>query len=275
MPSRDEASITLSLGGVEFCLTPSPTDDDEDDVADSMMSISKICNGEVVIDLNNFVGTLRVTNYNIDAPLGGEDIAAKPKAKKSADDKGGNKVNRKRYTNHARDDKMKNALEEWDRIKNSDEVPTKAAFARARGIEPRTFTRYARDDPSKRPKIGQRGNRSLVSADTAQLLALHYADGGNGDDDTSPPTSREVIDSLMLLQPELTPAQAANYVQRTWKKNANLTKWKKQSRREINAAFALRRQNESLSHVPEIPTAEYHYSDAPEGEEEDPELERG
>jgi len=78
MLSQDEDScITLSLGRVELCLTPSSTNDDvnDGDVANRMMSISRICNGEVVIDLNNFVGTLRVKNCNR-----GDQSAAKPKA---------------------------------------------------------------------------------------------------------------------------------------------------------------------------------------------------
>jgi len=55
------AVVTLSFGGVDFCLIPSCTGD----IADTF-SISKICNvtDEVEIDLNNFVGTLRVKNHD-------------------------------------------------------------------------------------------------------------------------------------------------------------------------------------------------------------------
>ena len=64
----DTTTFTLSFGGVEFCLTPScPTDADEATASD-VMSISQVCNGEVLINLNNFVGTLRVKNHRIDAP---------------------------------------------------------------------------------------------------------------------------------------------------------------------------------------------------------------
>jgi len=74
MPSQEEATtFTLSLGGVEFCLAPSAADGssaaDNDDV---MMSVSNMSNGEVVINLNKFVGTLRVRNRKtIAEPPGG------------------------------------------------------------------------------------------------------------------------------------------------------------------------------------------------------------
>ena len=65
---EDITTFTLSFGGVEFCLTPScPTDADEATASD-VMSISQVCNGEVLINLNNFVGTLRGKNHRIDAP---------------------------------------------------------------------------------------------------------------------------------------------------------------------------------------------------------------
>mmetsp|Transcript_29808 Transcript_29808/g.56390 ORF Transcript_29808/g.56390 Transcript_29808/m.56390 type:complete len:561 (+) Transcript_29808:16-1698(+) len=53
-------SITLSFGGVDFCLISSCTGDFAD-----TFSVSKICASDVEIDLNNFVGTLRIKNrYN-------------------------------------------------------------------------------------------------------------------------------------------------------------------------------------------------------------------
>jgi len=66
MPSQEEeaTTFTLSFGGVEFCLAPSLK---ETDAAADVMCISKICNGEVLINLNNFVGTLRVKNNKMDA----------------------------------------------------------------------------------------------------------------------------------------------------------------------------------------------------------------
>ena len=61
-------SFTLSFGGVEFCLTPSTTPPRHHANSFSnnvpppspLMSISKVGNDEAVIDLNGFVGTLRV-----------------------------------------------------------------------------------------------------------------------------------------------------------------------------------------------------------------------
>jgi len=63
-------TITLSFGNVEFCLTPSQTmaaSDGDGDDGNGAMSISKINTGEVVIDLNNFAGTLHVKNKMLDA----------------------------------------------------------------------------------------------------------------------------------------------------------------------------------------------------------------
>ena len=75
MPSSQEnnetiTTFTLSFGGIEFCLSPSiavsRSSDYVDDAARSaaVMSIAKIRDGEVSIDLNGFVGTLRVRDRN-------------------------------------------------------------------------------------------------------------------------------------------------------------------------------------------------------------------
>ena len=70
MPSSQENDITftLSFGGVEFSLAPASggghrSNDDYIAVMPpcAVVSVTKICNGEVTIDLNGFVGTLRVT----------------------------------------------------------------------------------------------------------------------------------------------------------------------------------------------------------------------
>ena len=83
MPSQQEVTtFTLSFGGVDFCLTPSTA-------ATDVMSISKLCHGEeVIINLNNFVGTLRVTNpASIDAPSNSAlPATASPKGKESTKD---------------------------------------------------------------------------------------------------------------------------------------------------------------------------------------------
>ena len=67
---QDSATFfTLSFGGVEFCLTPSNTtpphhansfSNNVPPPPSPIMSISKVDNDEAVIDLNGFVGTLRV-----------------------------------------------------------------------------------------------------------------------------------------------------------------------------------------------------------------------
>lgn len=69
-PRSNETLFTLSFGGVEFSLAPSHQSDADDTyryrtaAAEDMMSVSKICNGEVLINLNNFIGTLRIKNHN-------------------------------------------------------------------------------------------------------------------------------------------------------------------------------------------------------------------
>jgi hypothetical protein len=65
---QDSATITLSIGGVEFCLTPSTTPPHHANSFSNnvprppspTMSISKVGNDEAVIDFNGFVGTLHV-----------------------------------------------------------------------------------------------------------------------------------------------------------------------------------------------------------------------
>lgn len=72
MPSpshTDETLFTLTFGGVEFTLAPihKNVDDAVDTIStacDDMLSVSKICKGEVLINLRNFVGTLRIKNNN-------------------------------------------------------------------------------------------------------------------------------------------------------------------------------------------------------------------
>lgn len=262
---EEDSTFTLSIGGVEFCLTPSPDVDDDhhrdhhDRDNDSMMSVSKIRNGEVLINLTNFVGTLRVKNYNIDAA--GLSTSNMPSVYTGNNSGNNNRYSntsrgRKRTTsgsgndnddndhdhpkkkriNHSKDDTMKNAVEEWFRIKGMEGAPSRAKFARSRGIKPSSFSQYACDDPSKRRKLGARvGRTSLVSEQVSELLAQHFSlnnpnDNSNGnneneddeDDDNANDvvtnTPREVVEGLMQLQPELTMEQATNYVNRTWRR---------------------------------------------------------
>ena len=57
------AAFTLSFGGVDFCLTPNIGH--VSDVTNAVMSISKVCGSEILINLNNFEGTLRVAPSSI------------------------------------------------------------------------------------------------------------------------------------------------------------------------------------------------------------------
>lgn len=56
---EETTSFSLSFGGVEFCLAPA-----DESKSKNVMTISKMCNGEVVINLNGFAGTLHVKNNN-------------------------------------------------------------------------------------------------------------------------------------------------------------------------------------------------------------------
>jgi len=67
------ATITLSLGGVEFFLTSNinnavgTTNSGANGKRNNMVSISEMCNDEVLIQLNNFTGTLRVKKHDVDS----------------------------------------------------------------------------------------------------------------------------------------------------------------------------------------------------------------
>ena len=59
IPSQAESdsAFTVTIGGVDLCLTPSPGLS-IDDASAMLVSLSRYSNGEVLIDLNGFVGTL-------------------------------------------------------------------------------------------------------------------------------------------------------------------------------------------------------------------------
>lgn len=71
MPFKEgETTLTLSLGGVDVCLAPtSPSDDN---TARGVISSFKICHNEMLIDLNNFVGTLRIKNTKLEVAANGD-----------------------------------------------------------------------------------------------------------------------------------------------------------------------------------------------------------
>mmetsp|Transcript_32750 Transcript_32750/g.66863 ORF Transcript_32750/g.66863 Transcript_32750/m.66863 type:complete len:634 (-) Transcript_32750:435-2336(-) len=56
------AAITLSFGGVDFCLTPIKHEHKPADLAEPVVSVSNINEDEIVISLNKFTGTLRVNS---------------------------------------------------------------------------------------------------------------------------------------------------------------------------------------------------------------------
>lgn len=62
MTNQEDAatSFTLSFAGVEFCLSPNSIDAITATENDNVMSITKICNGEVLLNLNNFSGSFHV-----------------------------------------------------------------------------------------------------------------------------------------------------------------------------------------------------------------------
>lgn len=80
----NDATLTLSIGGVDFCLAPGPAA-----AAENMISVSKIMNGEVLINLNNFVGTLRVKNGGKDGAMEhSAEATALPEATTESNDDG-------------------------------------------------------------------------------------------------------------------------------------------------------------------------------------------
>ena len=62
--TKPTTKFTLSFGGVEFCLAQEEDTDGTSAADNNVMSISNLGNGGVIINLNNFVGTLRVQNLN-------------------------------------------------------------------------------------------------------------------------------------------------------------------------------------------------------------------
>ena len=55
--AKNDSAFTVTIGGVDLCLTPSP-DLSTDDASAMLISLSRMSDGEVFIDLNGFVGTL-------------------------------------------------------------------------------------------------------------------------------------------------------------------------------------------------------------------------
>ena len=118
---------------------------------------------------------------------------AKPKAKRKC---------------HGNDDKMGEAVGEWDRIKILPNRPTKKAFAKSRGINPHSFQKYAHNDLSKRRTSGSKAGRpSIVTDGNAEFVIQHAIRADRANDGF---TASQVIHNLQQLQPELAPLQASN-----------------------------------------------------------------
>ena len=55
--AKNDSAFTVTIGGVDLCLTPSPGLS-TDDTSAMPISLSRMSGGEIFIDLNGFVGTL-------------------------------------------------------------------------------------------------------------------------------------------------------------------------------------------------------------------------
>jgi hypothetical protein len=104
-------------------------------------------------------------------------------------------------TNHAVNDAMAKAVEEWFRIKDAPNAPSKAAFARQKQVKPDTFYKYVQDDPDKRRKLGQHAGRpSLLSKCNSQFVMEHIIRADRANNGLTP---AQIIENMSTLQPEL------------------------------------------------------------------------
>ena len=73
--STSSTSFTLSFGGIEFCLEPNIINgDNKINDNDNFINVTKIDNGEVLINLNNYCGTLRIMNNALSGLKANDDI---------------------------------------------------------------------------------------------------------------------------------------------------------------------------------------------------------
>ena len=128
-------------------------------------------------------------------------------------------------TNHTVNDAMANAVEEWFRIKDAPNAPSKAAFARQKQLKPDTFKKYVHDDPDKRRKLGRHAGRpSLLSEGNSQFLMQHTIRADRANNGLTP---AQIIENMTTLQPELSQLQSRNHYHRTFiKKHADRLKQK-------------------------------------------------
>jgi len=104
-------------------------------------------------------------------------------------------------TNHAVNDAMAKAVEEWFRIKDTPNATYKAAFARQKQVKPDTFYKYVQDDPDKRRKLGQHaGCPSLLFKCNSQFVMEHTIGADRANNGLTPV---QIIENMSILQPEL------------------------------------------------------------------------
>ena len=112
-------------------------------------------------------------------------------------------------TNHTVNGAMANAVEEWFRIKDAPNVPSKAAFARQKQLKPNTFKKYVHDVPEKRRKLGRHAGRpSLLSESNSQFLMQHTIRADHANNCLTP---AQIIENMNTLQPELSQQQSRNH----------------------------------------------------------------
>jgi hypothetical protein len=121
-----------------------------------------------------------------------------------------------KQANHSLNDNMKIAVEEWDAwdVVAQGKKPSKAGFARKKGLIPDTFKKYAHDVPSKRRKLGASvGRTSLVPEDKSQFFMelTVRADRANAGF-----TPAQIKANFMKVIPTLTQEQASNHYHHTF-----------------------------------------------------------
>jgi hypothetical protein len=128
-------------------------------------------------------------------------------------------------TNHAVNDAMAKAVEEWFQIKDAHNAPLKAAFARQKQVKPDTFWKYVHDDPDKHRKLGHHAGRpSLLSKGNLQFVMEHTIQADRVNNGLTP---SQMIDNMSTLQPKLSQLQSKNHYHCTFlKKHANMLKQK-------------------------------------------------
>jgi hypothetical protein len=113
--------------------------------------------------------------------------------------------------NHAVNDAMAKAVEDWFRIKDAPNAPSKEAFARQKQVKPDTFCKYyVHNDPDKRRKLGRHAGRpSLLSECNSQFVMEHTIRADRANNGLTP---AQIIENMSTLQPELSQLQSKNII---------------------------------------------------------------